>query len=278
MFRYKLIDALPFNMVYGDGDPEPVSDPNPDPEPSPAPTPEPKPHIKVKFEPHQQEAVNSLLADERRKLTKKNDELVALYETQKNLASTTAAEKLALEEKIADLKSEFLTKEQLTTSANEKKIAKLEADLKKTQAESKTWQERHRETTITNSLLGAATNHKAYRPDQVVTMLKDKTRLVEIVNENGQGTGNFETKVKIQTKDKEGQPLVLDLDPESAVKQLSEMEDYENLFISPATGGLGGANRGQSGSGGAVDRSKLSTEDYMALREQERKKSGARTR
>jgi hypothetical protein len=110
-------------------------------------------------------------------------------------------------------------------------------------------------------------------------VMEPMTRLVEIEDENNKPTGEFETRVRIQTKDQEGKPVTLDLDPLSAVKQLKEMpEKYGNLFISPAEGGLGLRNLGK---GGAAQKPKhqMSTEEYMEARRKERTAAtGARRR
>lgn len=275
---FKLIPALPFHMVFEGTDPvlDPVVDPPVDP---PATEPPAKGKVKPKFDPVQQEYFNSVVAEERRKLTAKNDQLITQLETQKNLTSTTAAERQTLEEKIADLKAEFQTKEQLSGAANEKTIKQLQAEVKKKDAEAITWRERHHKTLVDNSLTEAAVKGKAYNAKQVVTILRPLTRVVELANDKGEPTGEFETRVKLQTKDKEGQPVVLDLDPIQAVKQLAEMgEEYDNLFISPATGGLGSANRGNAGNGGVVDRSKLSTEDYISQRKKDKDAASDRRR
>lgn len=275
---FKAIPAIPFHMVFGDEDistdVDPVVDPVVDP-----PAPASKTKIKPKFDAAQQDYINSLMAEDRRKLTKKNDDMILLYETQKNLASTTAAEKQTLEEKIADLKAEFQTKEQLNNTATEKTIKQLQTDLKKKDAEAIAWRDRHHDTLVKNSLTDAAVKGKAYNPNQVVTILRPLTRVVELANDKGEPTGQFETKVKLQSKDKEGNPVVLDLDPIQAVKQLAEMgEEYDNLFISPATGGLGSANRGNSGNGGVVDMSKLPTDEYIAKRRKDKETSTDRRR
>ena len=108
-----LLVASPFTTTYeGEVDP-PVADP-PAADPTPA---EKKPTEKVKLNTEQQAFVNSLLAEERRKSTAKNDQLITQLETEKNRSGTTAAEKAQLEERIETLKNEFATKDELRSRA-----------------------------------------------------------------------------------------------------------------------------------------------------------------
>ena len=53
-------------------------------------------------------------------------------------------------------------------------------------------------------------------------------------------------KVEFSDTDKEGKPVTLDLTIAEAVKRMSEMDEYANLFKSEGTGGVGGVNRGSS--------------------------------
>jgi hypothetical protein len=132
-------------------------------------------------------------------------------------------------------------------------------------------------TLVTNSLTDAAVKGKAFNPNQVVTLLKPHTRVEEIVGDDGKPTGKFTTKVKLPAKDKDGNPTILELGPTEAVKQLSEMPDeYGNLFISGAAGGLGGGSLGRGGAGGTKDKSQLPTNEYIA--ERKREKQAAITR
>ena len=257
----RLLVASPFATTYeGEVDP-PVADP---PVADPAPV-EKKPAEKVKLSTEQQAFVNSLLAEERRKSTAKNDQLITQLETEKNRSGTTAAEKQQLEERIETLKNEFATKDELKSRETAKKLQELEQKNRQLEAEGSTWKTRYDRDRKRIDLTQAAATEKAYNPRQVVHELFDKSRLVETIGEDGKGTGEYVTRVKIQTVDKEGKPVTLDLDPVGAVKQLKEISEFANLFISPATGGLGGGNLGKGGTPGKP-KHEMSTEEYMAAR------------
>lgn len=267
-----MIHAPTFSLVY-DEDPAVTELPvvtEPTAEKPPA---EKKPE-KVKLDPHQQAFVNSLLAEERRKSTAKNDQLITQLETEKNRGTTTAAEKQALEERIETLRGEYATKDELKERETSKKVKELETKLAREEAERSTWKTKWERDKKRVDLTQAAAGEKAYNANTVVTVLDPMTRLQEIVGDDGKGTGEFETRVKIPTKDKDGKPVVLDLDPAGAVKQMKEMDDYANLFIDPAKGGLGlnNNNRGP----GKVPKSQLGTADYIAERKKEKAANGNR--
>jgi len=262
-----LLRADAFESVY-DGDDDPPAPPEPP--PVKEEDKDKEKDTKVKLTPEQQAWVNSKLAEERRKGQQKAEQLITQLETEKNRVGTTAAEKAQLEERIEQLKNEYATKDELKSREVNKRIKELEDEKKKLEAEGSTWKQRYDRDRKRIDLTQAAAEQKAYNPRQVVNELFTNSRLVEVTGEDGKPTGEFETRVKIQTVDKEGKPVTLDLDPVGAVKQLKEMSEYANLFISPAQGGLGGGNLGKGGAGGSKPVHEMSTEEYMAARRKAR--------
>jgi hypothetical protein len=266
---WALLLASPFITVFdGEGDPAPAGDP-PAGDPPPA-ADDKKPATKVKLNQDQQAFVNSLLAEERRKAAVKNEQLITQLETEKNRAGTTASEKLQLEERIEGLKTEFATKEELKARETSKKVAELEATNRRLEAEGSTWKTRYDRDRKRIDLTQAAATEQAYNPRQVVNELFPNARLEPVVGEDGKPTDEFQTRVKINTVDKDGKPVTLDLDPLSAVKQLKEMKEHANMFISPVAGGLGGGNLGRGGGGGGKAAHEMSTEEYVAARRKAR--------
>lgn len=260
------VSAPAFSLVYDD---EPVITDPPVTDPPPVEKPAAKEEKnKPKFTPEQQNFMNSLIAEERRKATVKNDQLITQLETEKNRAGTTALEKQTLEERIETLRSEFATKDELKERETSKRVKELETKLQREEAERSTWKSKWERDKKNVDLTQAAASEKPYNSATVVMVLNPWTRLQEIVDDSGKGTGEFETKVKVPTKDKDGKPVVLDLDPLEAVKQLKEMPDYLNLFIDPAKGGLGLGNNNRGG--GKLEKHQLGTADYIAERKKER--------
>lgn len=266
-----MIYATPFSLVY---DEEPVVEPPAVVDPPAAEKPPADKTPKVKFTPEQQAFVNSLLAEDKRKAQVKNDQLITQLETEKNRGSTTASEKQALEERIETLRAEFATKDELKAQENSKRVKELETKLKREEAEHVTWRKRWEDDKRKVDLTHAAAGEKAYNTATVVTVLNPMTRLQEVVDDAGKPTGEYETRVKIPTRDKDDKPIVLDLDPVAAVKHMKEMPDFSNLFLDPAKGGLGLGNNNRGP--GKLDKSQLATADYVAERRKDRMAAGHR--
>ena len=49
--------------------------------------------------------------------------------------------------------------------------------------------------------------------------------------------------ISFADKDTEGKPVTLELSPQDAVKRMSEMDQYLNLFKGDGSGGLGASSR-----------------------------------
>ena len=81
------------------------------------------------------------------------------------------------------------------------------------------------------ALQDAAIEHESYSTTQVVTLLKSMTRLVEKVDANGKGTGQFDVMVDFPDKDATtGQSVMTSKTPTEAVKRMTEIPEFQNLF------------------------------------------------
>jgi hypothetical protein len=240
--------------------------------PSPTPTPEEK-----KLLP--QDQVNRLLKQEREKAEEKarkgNEATIRQLEQLKKTAALTEEEKSKLETRIEDLKNEYLTKEQL-----DKKKQKEEADKAKKQQEELSkdrdnWKNLYETSIVERKLLDAGIEHEAFNPEQILEILKTKTRLVDERDAEDKPTGRFVPKVRLAGKDKDGNTVILDLTPTDAVKQMKEMpEIYGNLFKSGAHSGIGG-NNNQSSRGNLGG---PPTNDTVAYRQWRKQQPGMATR
>lgn len=223
------------------------------PPPSAPPAQEKKPRPKITLTPEVQGYVNSLLAEEKRKAQGTAEQLITQLETQKNLATTSQAEREALETRIESLRSEFTTKEELQRKDNEKKLKEEKAAREKAERESQSWKEKFYEDRIRTAIVGAAVEFKAYDPEQIYAILRPKARLIDALGDDNKPNGEFIARVKMEGKGQDG-PTQLDLTVTEAVKVMNEMpEKFGNLFNSGGVGGLGGlpsGNRNRGGLGG----------------------------
>ncbi len=190
-----------------------------------------------------QDDVNRMMAEERRKTKVQSDKIMAELEAVKGKATLSTQEREELEQRLEQLRSETMTKEELAKQQIDKLRKEGDAKLANALKDAETWRTRHTAELISRSLTDAAVANEAYNPGQIVAQLSPNTRLVEELDEQNKPNGRFVVKVKITEKDKEGKEITLDLPVTEAVKKLSDKEDFANLFKGKGVGGLGGQNR-----------------------------------
>ena len=187
-----------------------------------------------------QEEVNKFLADDRRKHKTQNEKLIGQLEELKTSQGLSVAEKSSLEQRIEELQSANMTKEELAKKEKDKLTKGYRKDLESLTSERDNWKVRYTNSTIQRAIIDSAVSNEAFSPNQLVAILQSNTRLVEDLGDDGKPNGNFITKVKFNDIDKDGNPIVLDISVNDAVKRMKEIpEQYGNLFKSGASGGLG---------------------------------------
>lgn len=209
-----------------------------------------------------QDDLNRILADEKRKtktqLEKAHSELDAL----RSKSNLTAQEREELEQRMQSMQSEFMTKEELLKQDKDKKEKQFKQELELRTTEAATWKTRFANASITRAITDAAVKHQAFNPTQIVALIKEQTHLTEVLGEDGKPTGEFAVKAKV-TKKKDGKTITLDLDVADAVKELTEQDDFANLFKGTGTGGGGTRNSG----GGKLDAIEIARSDPAKYRE-----------
>jgi hypothetical protein len=202
----------------------------------------------LKTTPGAQDELNKMMADNRKKLTTQNQELMSQLTAIKDQFSGTAQQKEELEAQIEQLNNQFLTKEELAKREQEKAKKEHIKALEKATADAESWKNRYTQSTISRELLDAAIGAKAINADVIVDMLGGKTHLAPVLVD-GQQTGNYEVRVNFADSDEDGNAVNLDLTPDATLKRMSELTDkYGHLFQSTATGGMG-ANSSRGGDG-----------------------------
>ncbi len=239
------------------------------------------------FTPDQQKKFNDAIAAERRKQeTKYRKELEKTEATYKELLanskSLTEKERQTLQDNLETIQGQLRSKEQ--QAAQEKKELESAYQGKLTAAEQRAVvaEQRWRDSTIMRALQDAAMEHEAYSTRQVVMNLKDMTRLVERLDAGGKGTGQFDVVVDFPDKDATtGQEIKTSKTPSEAVKRMTELSEFQNLFRKNVVSGVGGnsAIGGLTpGSNGRLDVRNLSPEVYQKVRAENPELLGLRRR
>lgn len=192
------------------------------------------------FTPEQQEALNKILADDRRKHQDQLKKALKDIESLKESKNLTEQEKDLLKQRADELQASLMTKEQLAAKEQQKLKIEHEQNLIKVTKERDTWRDRLVNTTKQRDLSDEAAKANAYNPSQLVTILHPISRTTEEADSDGKPTGRFTTRVSLPSTDEKGQPTTLDLAVAEAIKVMKDNpKEYGNLFRDTATGGLG---------------------------------------
>lgn len=207
------------------------------------------------FTPEQQREFNEALAKDRRK------HQAALQVAEKQMQdllqgkSLSDTERAKAEEALATVQMQLRTKEQQAAFERQKLEEAHGKALKEATEKATHWESRYRDSTVARALQDAAVSGDAFRSEQLVTILRPMTKLVE---ENGE----FKTMVEFPDTDPiTKEPMMTLRTPEDAVKRMREIpEVYGNLFKSGVVSGIG-ANSATGGltpgKDGKVDLEKL---------------------
>lgn len=204
----------------------------------------PKPKLTDLIKEHNlQDDLNAMMAENRRKLTQQNSELVKQLEEIKRNAALTNEQRDELQGRITQLEEQYMTKEELAKREKDKQAKEYESKLQQTVEQSEQWKGLYTSSTIDRALQDAAVVGEAIRPSVIVDLLRSKTQLTEVM-ENGQPTGRYTPIVKFNDIGENGENVILDLSPEEAIKRMKELpDDYGFLFKGTATSGIGSARR-----------------------------------
>lgn len=200
---------------------------------------------------------------ERTRLEQLNRKTVLDLQRIQQNATTTAEEKDALQKRIAELEQEYLSKEELARRAKEKSDKELSDKLQQAEKQKEYWQSLFHKQLKSTAIISAAAEAGAKKPDMFLSLLGDSIQAAEVVNEEGQGTGNYEVKVKYR-KNEGDKVKELVLAPSDAFKFLREDPEYSFLFNGDKSAGLGSQN-GKAPS--ATDFKNMTPDQYRKQRQ-----------
>lgn len=220
-----------------------------------------------------QDEVNTFLAREKRRYDESNKKLIQQLEGIQADKKTTDEVRNQLELQLDELRQANMSAEEKTALALKKAQKEAETKLNEVSATAKTWQDRHHNLQIgyaIQSAFSAADTVPGSLP-MVESFLRPRTRLVEVMDEDGKPTGEFKPVVKMNVLNKDGKPTELDLSISEAVKAMKDdVDNFGFIFKSTASAGVGGS--AGSGSGKKPNVATMSTSQYM---EQRKKNPGA---
>lgn len=202
-----------------------------------------------------QEKLNNVLSTEKKKHQQALDKYKGEVEALSKRADLSTKERESLEGRLDELQNSLYSKEELARKDKEKLAKKHATEVENLTTDRDTWKNRYTNTLINNQILAAADANDAYNNTQIATQLRPKAQIVERQDDEGNPTGEFDVRIKLDGKDKDGKPVTFSFNADEAVKHMKEQPEHQNLFKSDGSGGLGG---GTDGKGAPEDRAAIS--------------------
>lgn len=218
-----------------------------------------------------QEDLNKFLASDRRKHEERYKQLEGSYKKLLEQKDLAAGDRRNLQEELEQLQKTFRTKEQQAEYEKKQIEAKYKSDLETATESAVLWESKYKQNMLDSSLQDAAAKGGAFNVDQITSILRPITKIVEVVDEAGENTGNFKPVIDFPDVDeKTGERIITGRTPEEAVQRMKELPDiYGNLFKANLTGGIGGSTDPVSGK--PTDVAKMSYQQYKENRERVKK-------
>lgn len=149
-------------------------------------------------------------------------------------------ERKKLQERITELNNEFMSKEAKAAKDLKGWEEKYNSDTTRLSKEKEKWQQDYFSYKMETELTEAALSNKARKPEQLVRLLKQDSKIKEVLDDKGNPTGIFETKVTVREKKEDGTYFTVELSPAQAMAKLREnTEEWGNQFNSETKDGTG---------------------------------------
>lgn len=226
-----------------------------------------------------QAELNRFLAEERRKEQAKGQAQLKTQEeklqTVLKSQSLTENERKALQENLESVRGQLRSAEAAAAKEKQELEQAFQTRLMESEKKASNWESMYRDSTIQRALQDAAHANDAFSAGQIVTLLKNQTKLVEVIDPVTQRpTGQFEVKVvMMDVNPKTGQREEMTRTPEEAVARMKQLDEFVNLFKANVVSGIGSSSAtggympGQSGRLSPADIKKLTPEQYRKIRE-----------
>ena len=205
------------------------------------------------------------------KMKQQNRQTLTQLETLQSSSQLDTEGREALETELEDLRQRTLSQDEIQKREVKKVADKYASDLKTAQEGRTVWQDRYNNLRITYEINSAASKNKVVPQSlgMVESFLRPNTKLVEIRNDDGKATGEFDSVVDFADVDSEGKAIVVQMSIPGTIKRMSELPDqYGNLFEGQKISGTGGTSGSGGGTTGSIDPSKMDTEAYLKLRKE----------
>lgn len=222
--------------------------------------------------------VDKIVVSRVKKLKEQLQNTEQQYERLLSNQNLSSQERNELQSELETVQSQLRTREEQARYEAKKQQEKFQSSLEQTTSERDRFKVLFETQTRDNAIMQAALAHDAYNPEQFISVLGPRTRIVEEVNEQGEKTGRLVPRVEVQVTGEDGSTSNELRPVGDAVAQMKdEPEKYGNLFRNHAANGIGVGSNPTAG-GRLLDPSKVSTEEYFKNRDQYKAAYGIKDR
>jgi hypothetical protein len=201
------------------------------------------------------------------KYKKDQQDLATELAKQKSVKGLSDDEKQSLQKRIDELESQFLTEKEKADRAAEQERTQYTSHIEDLDKERTHWRSQYQTEVVTNGIRSAAAANKAFDAEQISALLGQHVEFKDILDDDDKPTGKVKPVVKFPDVDKKGNPVTLEYTIPEAVKRMTELEKFANLFEDTMRSGVGGSKNGGRPAG-KIDITKLSPEEYRKLRKE----------
>lgn len=188
------------------------------------------------FTPEQKKRIDDAIAAARRKQEAKyHRELKKAEATYKEFlassGSLTKKERQRLQENLEVIEDQLRSQEEQEAHESRELEAAYQRKLNAAEQRVQVAERRWHDSMIVRALQDAAVEHDSYSARQIVTLLKDWTKVIERADANGKGAGQFDVVVEFPDKNAmTGQEIKTTRTLSEALKWMAGSPDYLNLF------------------------------------------------
>lgn len=252
--EFYLIEVACWDNENPPGDPPPVDDPPADP-----------PKSGKTFT---QEEVDKFVTKRNKTLRTQYEQLEKNYETLLEQTNMSAEQRERLEADLENVRAQMRTKEQQLNHEKKQATEKFQKELKAAQEQSTYYKTLFESSTIERAITDAASRNDGYDASQFVGLLRDKAKVVEELDNEGNKTGRLVPRIEWEVVDPETKQAARVLKAPNEVIELmkEDVSRYGNLFKSNVARGLGQGQANHAGARGKIDVKKLSQAEYRELR------------
>lgn len=204
-------------------------------------------------------------------LQKAQRDLATQLEAQKGQKGLSEEERTALQSRIDELEGQFLTEKEKAErkATQEREAAALQ--VQQLSMDRDNWRSNYQREVLNNQITRAGVDNKAHDIDQIAAIVGPMISFKDVVDEDGAATGKQVPIVKFPDIDKDKKPIVMEYTVDEAVKRMTELDKFANLFVDSKRSGVGG--RGNTGApAGKIDLAKLAKENPAEYRRLRREK------